>query len=45
VDEEVVYAGLHSTDKDKKKFKRNQNHSTKFTKERQSKRKKKGRYG
>jgi anti-sigma28 factor (negative regulator of flagellin synthesis) len=45
VDSEVVYAGLHEAAKDKKQFQRTQKFSTKYTKGRQSKRKKKGRFG
>ncbi len=45
VDEEIVYAGLHDTKVGKMKFKRNEKFSSKYKKERQSKRKRKGRFG
>ena len=45
IDEEVLYAGLHDSAKVDLKFKRNQAFSTKYTKRRQSKRKRKGRFG
>jgi hypothetical protein len=45
VDDEVVYAGLHKSDKQSLKFKRSEKFSSKYTKDRQSKRKKKGRFG
>ena len=45
VDDEVVYAGLQETRKSEKKFTRNEKFSSKYTKDRQSKRRKKGRFG
>lgn len=45
VDEEIVYAGLHTQNKDKLKFKRSMKGSTKYTKERTNRRNKKGRRG
>jgi superfamily II DNA/RNA helicase len=45
IDEEVIYAGLHDTKAGKMKFKRNEQFSSKYKKERQSKRKRKGRFG
>jgi len=45
VDDEIIYAGLHDAKIEKKNFKRSQKFSTKYTKRRQAKRKKKGRFG
>ena len=45
VDEEIVYAGLHTDKIDKKKFKRNEKFSTRYKKSRGMKRRKKGRFG
>ena len=45
VEDEVIYAGLQETRKSEKKFKRNEKFSTKYTKERQSRRKRKGKFG
>lgn len=45
VNEEIIYAGLHDTKVGKMKFKRNEKFSSKYKKERQSKRKRKGRFG
>ena len=44
VDEEVVYAGLHSSDKIKKKFKRKEKYTTRH-KMRGYKRRRKGKFG
>ena len=45
VDEEVVYAGLHTDKISKKNFKRNEKYSTRFKKARGTKHRKKGRFG
>ena len=45
VDEEILYAGLHDAKLSKMNFKRNEKFSSKYTKRRQSKRRKKGRFG
>lgn len=45
VDDEIVYAGLHDTKAGNMKFKRNEKFSSKYKKERQTKRKRKGRFG
>jgi hypothetical protein len=44
-DEEVIYAGLHQQTKNKMKFKRRETYSSKYTKRRQTVRKRKGRFG
>lgn len=44
VDEEVIYAGLHSSKKVAKKFKRKEKYSARH-KERGSKRRRKGKFG
>lgn len=45
VDEEVVYAGLHTDKVSKKNFKRNEKYSTRYKKSRGMKRRRKGRFG
>ena len=45
VDDELLYAGLHDTKASKMQFKRNEKFTSKYTKRRQSKRRKKGRFG
>ena len=45
VNDEIVYAGLHGEKVDPKKFKRKEKFSAKYTKERGSKRKRKGKFG
>ena len=45
VDEEVLLAGLHETKMSKMQFKRNEKFSSKYTKRRQDRRKRKGRFG
>lgn len=45
LNDEIIYAGLHDTKTNKMKFKRNEKFSSKYKKERQSKRKRKGRFG
>ena len=45
VDEELLYAGLHDTKMSKMNFKRNEKFSSKYTKRRQTKRRRKGRFG
>ena len=44
-DEEIIFAGLHDHKKKELKFKKNEQFSAKYTKGRQQKRKKKGRFG
>lgn len=45
VDEEIVYAGLQNHTKGKMTFKNNEKFASKYKKERQNKRKRKGRFG
>ena len=45
VDDEILFAGLHDSKLSKMNFKRNEKFSSKYTKRRQSKRRKKGRFG
>jgi hypothetical protein len=45
VDEEIIFAGLHGEPVDKKKFKRNEKFSSKYTKARGQKRRRKGKFG
>ncbi len=45
VDDEVVYAGLHTENIEKKKFKRKEKYTSRFKKDRGQKRRKKGRFG
>jgi hypothetical protein len=45
IDGEIIYAGQHEASKPNLDYKNNQKFSTKYTKRRQSKRKKKGKFG
>ena len=45
VDDELVYAGLHQEKLNKTKFKRKEKYTSRFKKDRGSKRRKKGRFG
>ena len=45
VDEEIVYAGLHTDKVDNKRFKRNEKFSSRYRKSRSMKRRRKGRFG
>jgi len=45
VDDEIVYAGLHTENIEKKKFKRKEKYSSRFKKDRGAKRRRKGKFG
>jgi len=45
VDDEIIFAGLHGEKVDKMKFKRKEKFSAKYTKDRGSKRRRKGKFG